>query len=63
MEKTEIISKATEDLEKEDLARQNEIFLLQESKRLGFPFEREDLDQPVTLRKVLEILLAMEVKL
>lgn len=47
-----------EDLEKEDLARQNEIFLLQESSRLGFPFKKEDLDKPVTLRQVLQILFA-----
>ena len=63
MEKTETISKLTEDLEKEDLARQNEVFMLSYFTRKGFVFKKEDLNKPVTLRKVLEMLLVMEVKL
>ena len=63
MEKTETISMSTEDLEKEDLARQHEIFMLSYFTRKGFVFTKEDLSKPVTLKKVLEILLAMEAKL
>jgi hypothetical protein len=62
MKKMETISKATEDLEKEDLARQNEVFMLSYFTRKGFVFKKEDLNKPVTLRKVLEMLLTMEVE-
>ena len=62
MEKTETISMTIKDLEKEDLARQHEIFMLSYFARKGFVFKKEDLDKPVTLRKVLEMLLAMEVE-
>ena len=58
MEKTKTI----EDLEKEDLARQHEIFMLSYFARKGFVFKKENLNKPVTLKKVLEILLVMEVK-
>jgi len=63
MEKTGTILKTTEDLEKEDFARQNEVFMLSYFTRKGFVFKKEDLDKPATLRKVLEMLLVMEVKL
>jgi len=59
MEKTKTI----EDLEKEDLAKQKEAFMLSYFTRKGFVFTKEDLNKPVTLKKVLEILLAMEAKL
>jgi len=77
MENTESISMTTEDLEREDLeredleredleredfVRQNETFMLNYFTRKGFVFKKEDLSKPVTLKKVLEILLAMEVK-
>ena len=72
MENTESISMTTEDLEREDLeredleredfVRQNEAFMLNYFTRKGFVFKKEDLNKPVTLKKVLEILLAMEVK-
>ena len=66
MENTESISMTTEDLEREDLeredfVRQNETFMLNYFTRKGFVFKKEDLSKPVTLKKVLEILLA-EVK-
>ena len=63
MENTESNSMTTEDLEKEDLARQHEIFMLSYFTRKGFVFKKEDLNKPVTLRKVLEMLLVMEAKL
>ena len=44
------------DLEKEDLAKQHEVFMLCYFARKGFHFKKEDLDKPVTLRKVLEML-------
>ena len=67
MENTESISMTTEDLEREDLeredfVRQNETFMLNYFIRKGFVFKKEDLSKPVTLKKVLEILLVMEVK-
>ena len=62
MENTESISMTTEDLEREDFVRQNEAFMLNYFTRKGFVFKKEDLNKPVTLKKVLEILLAMEVK-
>ena len=72
MENTESISMTTEDLEREDLeredleredfVRQNETFMLNYFTRKGFVFKKEDLNKPVTLKKVLEILLVMEVK-
>jgi len=62
MENTESISMTTEDLEREDFVRQNETFMLNYFTRKGFVFKKEDLNKPVTLKKVLEILLAMEVK-
>ena len=62
MENTESISMTTEDLEREDFVRQNEAFMLNYFTRKGFVFNKEDLNKPVTLKKVLEILLAMEVK-
>ena len=72
MENTESISMTTEDLEREDLEREdlegedfvrrNETFMLNYFTRKGFVFKKEDLSKPVTLKKVLEILLAMEVK-
>ena len=72
MENTESISMTTEDLEREDLEREdlegedfvrrNEVFMLNYFTRKGFVFKKEDLNKPVTLKKVLEILLAMEVK-
>ena len=62
MENTESISMTTEDLEREDLVRQNETFMLNYFTRKGFVFNKEDLNKPVTLKKVLEILLAMEAK-
>ena len=55
MENTESISMTTEDLEREE-------FMLNYFTRKGFVFKKEDLNKPVTLKKVLEILLAMEVK-
>jgi len=61
MENTESISMTTEDLEREDFVRQNETFMLNYFTRKGFVFKKEDLNKPVTLKKVLEILLA-EVK-
>ena len=62
MENTESISMTTEDLEREDFVRQNEAFMLNYFTRKGFVFNKEDLNKPVTLKKVLEILLAMEAK-
>ena len=67
MENTESISMTTEDLEREDLeredfVRQNETFMLNYFTRKGFVFKKEDLNKPVTLRKVLEMLLVMEAK-
>ena len=72
MENTESISMTTKDLEREDLeredleredfVRQNDTFMLNHFIRKGFIFKKEDLNKPVTLKKVLEILLAMEVK-
>jgi len=62
MENTESISMTTEDLEREDFVRQNEAFMLNYFTRKGFVFNKEDLNKPVTLRKVLEMLLVMEAK-
>ena len=62
MENTESVSMTTEDLEREDFVRRNEAFMLNYFTRKGFVFKKEDLNKPVTLRKVLEILLVMEVK-
>lgn len=58
----DLVKKNFEDLEKEDFERQREVFLLNFFKRRGLSFEKENLDKPVTLRTVLEIIMEVSNK-